>query len=99
VIPLEEIIAETYDSGIGKKVLQTYERMVLNHTEFEILLDLPKDEIAKISDLNVAESVVRVREGRVHVEGGYDGLFGIIHIYSDEEKGKMSKKTAQANLF
>lgn len=99
VIPLEEVIAETYDTGIGKKVLETYERMVSKHSEFSILLDLPEDEIAKISDANVARSVIRIRNGQVHVEGGYDGVFGKIHIYSDQERAKLFKKAEQANLF
>ncbi len=99
VIPLEEVIAETYGTGIGKKVLETYERMVAKHTEFEILLDLPKEEIAKISDPVVAESVIRVREGRVHVEGGYDGVFGKIHIYDETERKKLFKQAEQIGLF
>lgn len=86
VIPLEEVIAETYGTGIGKKVLETYERMVLRYPEFEILLDLSKEEIAKISDPVVAESVVRIREGKVHIEGGYDGIFGKIHIHPHTKK-------------
>ncbi|MEJ0021817.1 MAG: endonuclease Q family protein [Candidatus Doudnabacteria bacterium] len=114
VIPLEEVIAETYGTGIGKKVLETYERMVSNapgavappplnlrggrgsyYTEFEILLDLPREEIVKISDPIVAESIIRIREGKVRIEGGYDGVFGKIHIYSDEER----KKAEQHSLF
>jgi uncharacterized protein (TIGR00375 family) len=99
VIPLEEVIAETYGTGVGKKVLEIYERMVAQHTEFEILLDLPKEEIAKISDPVVAESVIRIREGKVHVEGGYDGVFGKIHIYEDKERDKLFKKAEQVELF
>lgn len=128
VIPLEEVIAETYGIGVtSKRVQAMYEQMVYNpsqpaltlrrgepavkpplnirggrgsyYTEFEILLDLPKEEIAKISDQNIAEAVIRVREGKVHVEGGYDGVFGKIQIFSDEERKKLFKKTEQANLF
>ena len=36
VIPLEEVIAETYGTGVGKKVLATYEQMVAKYPEFEI---------------------------------------------------------------
>jgi uncharacterized protein (TIGR00375 family) len=99
VIPLEEVIAETYGTGIGKKVLATYEKMVAKHTEFEILLDLSKEEIAKISDPIIAESIIRIREGKVDVEGGYDGVFGKIHIYSDAERNKLFKKAEQQGLF
>ncbi len=99
VIPLEEIIAETYGTGIGKKVLETYERMVKASPEFDILLDLPKDEIEQISDPMIAESIARIREEKVNIEGGYDGIFGKIHIYTDQEREKLLKKPKQAGLF
>jgi len=99
VIPLEEIIAEVFDSGISKKVLTVYENMVSKINEFEILLDLPREEIAEISNEYIAEAVMRVRQGKVHVEGGYDGVFGTIHIYSEGDREKLTKKTIQGNLF
>ena len=95
VIPLEEVIAETYGTGVGKKVLATYEKMVAKHTEFEILLDLPKDQIIKISDPMIAESIIRIRSGKVQIDGGYDGVFGKIHIFSDAER----KTAKQTSLF
>ncbi|OGE81281.1 MAG: hypothetical protein A3E98_03225 [Candidatus Doudnabacteria bacterium RIFCSPHIGHO2_12_FULL_48_11] len=129
VIPLEEIIAETYGVGVASaKVQRMYEAMVSNpsqpplvprggaaaeepplrirggggeleRTEFSILLDWPKEEIAKISDPLIAESVIRVREGRVQLEGGYDGIFGKIHIYAEAERKKLFKKSEQVGLF
>lgn len=100
MIPLEEIIAETYEVGAGsKKVAQAYERMTAAAPEFTILLDLPEEEIAKIGDEQIAQSVARVRNGNVHVEGGYDGIFGKIHIYSDDEREAIFKKPKQIDLF
>ncbi|MBX4187286.1 MAG: endonuclease Q family protein [Candidatus Doudnabacteria bacterium] len=99
VIPLEEVIAETYGTGIGKKVLETYERMVNQHPEFEILLDLPHHEISRLSDPAVAESIIRIRQGKVQIAGGYDGIFGKVHIYSEEERVKLLKLAKQSSLF
>jgi uncharacterized protein (TIGR00375 family) len=99
LIPLEEIIAETFDTGISKAVLKTYEQMTTKYPEFDILLDLPEEEISKISNGYIARSVMRVREGNVSIAGGYDGLFGVIKIYSDEERASMTKKTVQHSLF
>ncbi len=67
--------------------------------EFSILLDLSENEIAKISTPQIAQSIIRVREGKVNIEGGYDGVFGKIHIYSDKEREKLSKKGKQVALF
>jgi uncharacterized protein (TIGR00375 family) len=99
VTPLEEVIAETYGTGIGKKVLAMYDHMTAKKTEFEILLDLPKEEIEKLGDSMIAESIIRIREGKVTVEGGYDGVFGKIHIYEDKERDKLLKKKEQSILF
>ena len=100
IIPLEEIIAETFNVGSGsKRVLEVYSRMTDKFPEFEILLDLSEEEITKVSSREIAMAVMRVREGKVHVEGGYDGVFGKIHIFSDIEREKLLRKPKQMGLF
>ncbi len=105
VIPLEEVIAETLEVGVSsKKVLAMYEKMtsaqITNDkfqiaNEFQILLDLAEEEIVTISTSEITKSVIRVRQGQVHVEGGYDGVFGRIHIYP----GTKPWKKVQSALF
>ena len=100
VIPLEEVIADVLEVGTqSKKVSSWYEKMTAVNTEFEILLDLSKEEIEKIGNKEIAEAVVRVRQGNIHIEGGYDGLFGKVHIFDDTEKEKIFKKAKQKSLF
>ncbi|HEX5429505.1 MAG TPA: endonuclease Q family protein [Patescibacteria group bacterium] len=99
VIPLEEIIAETFGTGIGKKVLQTYEKMISQKPEFEILLDLPKEEIERLGNPAIAESVMRVREGKLKWDAGYDGVFGKLHLYDQDERRQVLKKAEQVSLF
>ncbi len=108
IIPLEEIIAETLGVGTAsKKVLAQYESMVALRPEFEILLDTDPEEIARLANDGVAggvgaaiaESVMRVRNGQVHIAPGYDGVFGKIQIYSKEEREKMQLKPKQKTLF
>lgn len=91
-IPLEEIIAETFGVGVtSKKVIAKYEEIVLKASEFSVLLDLPKSEIALIAGPEIAESIIRVRENKVTIFPGYDGVFGKINIYSDKERAKLFK--------
>jgi uncharacterized protein (TIGR00375 family) len=109
VIPLEEIIAEVYGVGTqSKKVMGMYEQMTNDKfqisnegpiSEFQILLDLSQDEIGKLGNLEIAEAVMRVRNGQVRVEGGYDGLFGKINIFNELEREKIFKKPKQISLF
>ncbi|MBI3231872.1 MAG: DNA helicase UvrD [Candidatus Doudnabacteria bacterium] len=100
VIPLEEIIAETLDVGVSsKKVVEMYEKMVAKFPEFEILLDLAEGQVSEISTAAIGQAVSRVREGKVKLEGGYDGVFGKINIFSQEEREKLLKKPKQVRLF
>ncbi|MFA5991405.1 MAG: endonuclease Q family protein [Candidatus Doudnabacteria bacterium] len=102
VIPLEEVIADVYGVGVqSKKVVNMYDQMtgLRKTTEFEILLDLSQEEIGKLGNSEIAAAVMRVREGRVSLEGGYDGEFGKVHIFTEGEREKLLKKTKQASLF
>jgi PHP family Zn ribbon phosphoesterase len=99
-IPLEEIIAETFDMGTtSKKVFAMYEHMVSKASEFSILLDLKEEEIIQVSNAQIAQSIMRVRNGKVNIEPGYDGVFGKIMIYSEEELLALNGKLKQASLF
>ncbi|HEX3099700.1 MAG TPA: endonuclease Q family protein [Patescibacteria group bacterium] len=101
IVPLEEIIAETFGLGsaASKRVQAKYESMVLHVNEFELLLETPRAELIKLSSETIAESIMRVREGRLNLAGGYDGVFGKIQIYSAEEREKMLLKPKQTSLF
>ena len=110
VIPLEEVIADVLEVGTqSKKVMEMYENMVKaavssklsadSHGEFAILLDLSEDQIAKISTPQIAQAIIRVRQGNIQVEGGYDGVFGKIHVFSEAEREKLLKKPKQTSLF
>jgi uncharacterized protein (TIGR00375 family) len=68
-------------------------------TEFQILLDLTQEQITLISTPAIAQAIVRVREGKVKLEGGYDGVFGKIEIFSQTEREKLLLKPKQKVLF
>jgi uncharacterized protein (TIGR00375 family) len=99
-IPLQEVIAETLGVGVAsKKVQALYENLVKQHPEFAILLDMPREDLVATAGPQLAESIMRVRAGKVNIAGGYDGLYGKIEIYSEEEKAALLKEPAQPALF
>jgi len=65
-------------------------------SEFKILLTVSPGQIEQASSPEIAEGVSRVRQGKVQIEPGYDGEFGRIKIFQDQERGNFSK---QASLF
>ncbi|MBU3901477.1 hypothetical protein KKF25_02425 [Patescibacteria group bacterium] len=96
LIPLEEIIADAFSVGVGtKKVDAEYQGLINKFgQEFKILMDLPKEELLKAAKIEVAEAIIRVREGKVKIEPGYDGEYGKVQIYDDAERQGFTKQNA-----
>ena len=103
LVQLEEIIADSLGvkSPTSRKVIQMYDEMISKYPagELSILLDASMDEIEKISTPLIAEGVKRVREGKLHIEPGYDGVYGRIEIFSEAERSRLEKKAVQSALF
>jgi uncharacterized protein (TIGR00375 family) len=99
LIPLDEIIAEA--KGIAKStkgVGAEYHRAVSKFgSEFEILLRAKEEDLEKNLPKRTAEGILRVRKGQVIVQPGFDGEYGKISIFSEEEK--QSKGEEQLSLF
>ena len=98
LIPLPEIIGSVLQVGPTSKRVQTvYEQMLATHgSELKILRQLPIEEIAKTGDPLIAEGIRRMREGTVHIAPGYDGVYGKIQVFSDEDRARLS---GQKSLF
>lgn len=88
LIPLKEIIAEAFSCGVGtKKVEQEYQKLIQPFkSEFNILLDVSLGQLRSAGSSEVADGIIRTREGKVAIEPGYDGVFGKVKIFSQEEK-------------
>jgi uncharacterized protein (TIGR00375 family) len=98
LIPLNEIIADSLGVSLAsKEVLKHYNNLIKNiGNEFKILLDAKKEEIEKVSLPEIADGIVKMREGKVFIEPGYDGIYGRIKIFGVVE-GK--KNPPQKTLF
>ncbi len=92
LIPLGEIIAEAFNVGEKtKQVKKEYEKLIKTFgNELKILMDVNDNELKSVADPRVAEGVKRVREGKVKIRPGYDGEYGKIKIFSDEEREKIN---------
>ncbi|MDD5569418.1 MAG: endonuclease Q family protein [Candidatus Pacebacteria bacterium] len=86
-VGLKKIIGEALGVGeISKKVKAEYEKMVSKYSEFDILLNVPIEDIKKIASERLAEGIRRARDGEVSIKPGCDGVFGEVRIFSEVEK-------------
>ena len=86
LIPLVEIVAQALGVGVSaQKAQRAYEAMIDRFgSELDVLLDRPLAEIERGADGRVAEGIAKMRSGKVHIEPGYDGVYGKIEIPFDE---------------
>lgn len=63
--------------------------------EFNVLLEIPIKDIAAVGGEIVADAIQRVRNGKAHIDAGYDGIFGTVKIFSAADR----KKHEQSALF
>ncbi|KKQ27790.1 MAG: and RNA helicase protein [Candidatus Magasanikbacteria bacterium GW2011_GWC2_37_14] len=88
LVPLPEIIADCFNCGVStKRVKEVYNKLIKKlGNEFNILLNIDTQEIAFTSEPIIGEAVERVRTGKIYVRPGYDGEFGVVKVFSDEER-------------
>ncbi len=87
LIPLPEILSEIHGVGVNSKRVQRDYLQILGKLgpELGILLDLPLDEIAAQAGEQLATGIGRMRSGNVRAEAGYDGEFGVIRLFTDQD--------------
>jgi uncharacterized protein (TIGR00375 family) len=87
LLPLSEIIATVLnvDSPSTQKVWSIYNLLIKNFgNEYAVLIDASLDALSRFVNEKIAEAIVRVREGRVKVVPGYDGVYGRLVVFADD---------------
>ena len=103
LVPLEEVLSDCVGVGGKSKTVQDYYWRLIEKagSEFAVILDMPIPEIEKIAGEMVAEAVRRVRDEKVEKVAGYDGVYGVMKIFTDAERADYSAKIKgrQTSLF
>lgn len=87
LVPLAEILGEVL--GVGPKTRRVgdmYARALERFgPELTILRQTPVDDLCRFSP-PLGEAVGRMRRGEVCLEGGYDGEYGAVRMFTDAER-------------
>lgn len=98
LIPLTGILAEVLRSGPKSKRAQCLYHQLLETfgPELDILRKCPLSEIESKGSPTLAEAIRKMRGQAVHIDPGYDGEFGTVRLFTDEELARFSR---QQSLF
>ena len=101
MVALGEIIAEAFNVGFKtKKVLDCYMILIEKFgSEFGVLLKSDIIDIAKYAPARVVDGIERVRSGKIKVDPGYDGKFGVVKIWDEDSSDQTERVDDQLNLF
>jgi uncharacterized protein (TIGR00375 family) len=94
LISLPGILSEVLGvNPASKKVRQAYFQVLARlGPELEILRRLPLEAIAREGGALLAHGIHRMRRGAVHINGGYDGAYGEIRLFTPAERGAPQPK-------
>jgi uncharacterized protein (TIGR00375 family) len=87
LIPLDEVAGEVL--GVGPKTGKVKNLLTTLFarfgTEIAVLRDAPVEDLRRVHPA-LGEAVRRMRQGQVSRQAGYDGQYGRITVFSDEER-------------
>ena len=85
LVPLPEVISACMGySTASKKVQGCFEQMIQTPgTEFDILRNVPSEDIKSCAGERIAEGIENVRTGNVKRIPGYDGEYGKIELFDE----------------
>lgn len=100
VLPLEEAMAQALGVGpSSKKVQMLYNQAVLKASEFSILFNLSGADLCSVVGAPTALAIEKVRRGNVKIEPGYDGQYGVVEVFTEEERRGILEPQKQLGLF
>jgi len=98
ILPLTDILSEILQVGPkSKKVAEAYQLLIERlGPEFEILRKAPVDALEQHGPALFAEAINRMRNNQVNIAPGYDGEFGTVSLFDEQERSQLS---GQKSLF
>lgn len=92
LVPLPEILSEIMDTGVASKAVQDVcDRVTATFgPELSLLDEVPIEDIARTQSL-LGEAVGRLRQGAVIRRAGFDGEYGVIRLFEENERTRLTR--------
>src|SRR5215471_5035315 len=92
LVPLPEILSEIVGGGVASQgVARAYDRITAAlGSDLTVLDETPVEDVAKINPL-LGEAVGRLRTGAVIRQAGYDGEYGVIRLFEENELDRLRR--------
>ncbi|MEG1609850.1 MAG: UvrD-helicase domain-containing protein [Bilophila sp.] len=90
LIPLPEMLGELLSVGAKSRKVQLRQAEVVRlfGSELDILHHVPEADLRQHWDA-LGEAVARMRRGEVIREGGYDGEYGVVRVFTPQERDEL----------
>jgi uncharacterized protein (TIGR00375 family) len=102
LLPLSEIIATVLgvDSPSTQQVWSVYNQLVGRFgDEYTVLIDASREALDATVSEEIAEAIIRVRQGQAKVVPGYDGVYGQLVLFEKQFREKTAvQRVEQLNL-
>ncbi len=100
LVPLTEVLAEVLGTSAAAQSVQRSYFQLLDRlgSELFILRSASPEELGRSGPELLAEAILRVRSGRLKLQGGYDGEYGTLRIFEPSERPRPAAKD-QMSLF
>jgi uncharacterized protein (TIGR00375 family) len=94
LIPLSDIIAMILRKAVSTKGVwnQYYEILKAGKNEMDILMNVSRDDLLKVAPKEIVDAILLNREGKINVDPGYDGEYGIPRIGKEKNDHSEKKK-------
>ena len=94
IIPVIEIISELLGVKSGKKLQEEYQKIYTTlGNEFEILRKISVEDISQQGFPQLAYAVDRLRKKDITIIPGYDGVYGVIQLFSKDRQDQITIET------
>jgi len=91
IIPLVDILSEIFEVGPKTKKVAAYYTKAIEALgpELGILVDKSVEQIDAANVPLLAEAIMKMRTGDINIDPGYDGEFGKVKLFSEQERVRL----------